>query len=72
MSFRTYFVRPNLFRFDWSDYHPYIGKAGGAHDSVVWANPDGAFAKYHFGNGKVEHAETYITRLLVQQVFRAG
>lgn len=52
-TFDTWFVRPNSFRFDWSDFRQ--GRlASGADKSAVWSNDNGAFSSHCFNNNKVE------------------
>ncbi|GAB2845910.1 hypothetical protein GCM10027277_12640 [Pseudoduganella ginsengisoli] len=41
--FRSVFVRPDLFRFEWTTHHPYPPLRHIKNNSVIWSNANGAF-----------------------------
>lgn len=47
-KFKTYFVRPNKFRFEWTSYHPYFGKKGELQHYMIWSDGRDTFVRYHF------------------------
>jgi hypothetical protein len=55
--FRTYFVRPNKFRFEWIGYHPYFGKKGGENFYALWSDGERTFVSFDFQDNRVEEVE---------------
>lgn len=43
ITFRSVFVRPQLFRFEWISHHPYPPLRHIKYNSVIWSNADGAY-----------------------------
>lgn len=41
--FKTYFVRPDRFRFEWIRHHPYPPMHHITYDHVIWSNQSGSF-----------------------------
>lgn len=44
ITFRSAFVRPQWFRFEWLTHHPYPPLRHLTHNSVIWSNADGVYS----------------------------
>jgi len=44
VEFKTYFVRPMKFRFEWSDWHPHWGKEHAARQSMIWSDGNHSYS----------------------------
>jgi hypothetical protein len=53
LDFRTYFCRPDKFRFEWTDYHPYFGKSTGPQHYALWSDGKKVYTCYHFNDYQV-------------------
>jgi hypothetical protein len=51
IRFRTQFLRPGKFRFEWSRWHPYFGPEGTEYENSIWTNGEEIKSKIQ---GKVE------------------
>jgi hypothetical protein len=51
IRFRTQFVRPGKFRFQWSRWHPYFGPEGSEYEHSIWTDGEQTKSKIQ---GKVE------------------
>lgn len=53
-EFRTYFVRPSKFRFEWREWHPYFGKKKSSNDAAIWSDGNEC---YEWFLGKLERTD---------------
>jgi hypothetical protein len=44
LTFRTFFCRPERFRFEWTERHPYSGLRHILYHQVIWSDGTGAFS----------------------------
>lgn len=53
VTFKTHFLRPDKFYFEWSSYHPYFKKAGPKYRDLIWSNGLQTFEFFHFNESPV-------------------
>jgi hypothetical protein len=49
--FKTDFVRPSRFRFEWRSWHPFLGRIGPEYYNVIGADDIGAYEFYDWSSG---------------------
>ncbi|MBX9695068.1 MAG: hypothetical protein K2Z81_21970 [Cyanobacteria bacterium] len=59
-DFKTWFIRPDKFRFEWTSYHPYFGRKGEQNHYMLWSDGRGCYSRYHFNNYEVEPEESLL------------
>lgn len=57
-SFRTYFARPNRFRFEWTSFHPKFGEDGPQSHDIIWTNGQNVYGAFSAGKGQQEEMES--------------